>query len=232
MLRKMAVSAAALALGLGIAGITEEAKATLALQLNGTTIQDNGVGDLNLATGIILFSGTVDGFLVNVDTAISYPVGGTSNVPFIDLSSINGFGANGNLTLRATQTDFTTTGPVEFNASIGGTINPTSGSTLAASWYYDENNAQFGASNQINGTLSFPPFGPNGSFSGDVSETIDTNGLYSLTNQVVLTLPPGSTSSVSFDSQLTTAVPEPGSLAILIGSLGVLGIFGRRRRNG
>src|SRR5690348_15146301 len=114
MLRKMAVSAATLALGLGIAGMAEKANATLALQLvsggSTVTVQDGGANDLNPLAGAITFIGNVGTYSLNVSTALSYPGpgGGTQSAPLLDLSSIEGTSSGGQITLRATQTDFTT----------------------------------------------------------------------------------------------------------------------------
>ena len=74
-------------------GIQTPSYATAFLRLdNGTsavTIQDNLAGDLNASLGVINFSGSIGGWIVNVTTGITKPMSGTVVAPYMDLNSIN-----------------------------------------------------------------------------------------------------------------------------------------------
>jgi len=210
--------------------MSNNANATLALNLasgaDNVTVQDNGAGDSNASVGVITFTGPVGGYNLNVSTALSYPAFGSAQVPSLDLNSVNGLGTNGTITLQATQTDFQTNGPELFTGSIGGTLTQDPASSGTATFWYDAANTQFGHGNQIGNTLVFD----GGAFSGTTSETINTAAPYSLTNQFVMTLPPNGLGS--FDQEVV-GVPEPGSMALMIGSLASMGAFGawRKRRD-
>src|SRR5262245_17805634 len=57
---------------------------------SGVVITDNGVGDINPLAGAVTYSGSINGFLVNVTTGISKPlIGGVNNYAELDLNSVN-----------------------------------------------------------------------------------------------------------------------------------------------
>jgi hypothetical protein len=192
-----------------------------------TTISDNGAGDLNPLLGVVVFSGGIGDFVVNVSTGITKPVAGSPSEPHTDLASIDVFvdSVNSNvLTVSFTDVDFT--GPLGFATSIveiGGTFTAAGGS-VNYSAYLDNTNTAFGI-----GTLlaALGPFGP-GAFSGTGGGNVSTTSPFSLTS-VVSIAPTGLGAVASFDAS-TRIVSEPASL-ILIGSvLLAAGVLGRKMR--
>ncbi len=95
-------------------------------------VLDNGVGDTNLTNGVVSWSGSIGNWIVNVTTAITYPVLGTAASPQLDLNSINATSiSGGNLYVAASALDYTLA-PTTANFLLGGTTDATAIQTLRA----------------------------------------------------------------------------------------------------
>jgi hypothetical protein len=196
------------------------AEAGLALSLSDTadlasvTIHDNGPGDLNPTTGVLLFSGTVGEFAINVTTGESKPVLGNGSLPEMDLNSVNtklsGSKAD-TLIIKLTDTDWSPTKTSTIlTQSVGGTLNH-SITSATFNTYIDPKNNEFGTgAGTIKGTaLTFT----SSAFSGMNDLTYGAlSGPYSVT-QVVTIVAGAGLGTVSYDFALTP-VPEPSSLTL------------------
>jgi hypothetical protein len=213
--RTLLTAAATTALLLGAASASH---ASLMVSLddgigNSVSVVDQSGGDANAAVGAVSFIGNVGNFMINVTTGLSKPVLGLSSFPQMDLSSVNVTSqAGGTLTVELTDTDFSGSDLGTFVSQIGGAQG--SGGTLSYATFMDCGNHQFGTTIQLSQqTFSSSPF------AGSTSTSASLCGAYSLTEEVVLTLP-GGFETTSFNANV--ALPEPGTLAIF--GLGLVGI--------
>ena len=228
--RRFLLMAAALGLMVGASG---RAEADLALQLSDTadgasiTIPDVSGG------GSVTFNGRVGEFNINVTTGMSNPLIGDGTLPQMDLSSVDakddGSRAD-TLIVKLTETNWpTTTTSTGLAQDVGGTF---AGSITSATFrlFVDPTNTAFGIGS---GTISGIALTFNSSpFSGENGLTyVPLAGPYSITQVATITANPGA-GNFSFGYALS-AVPEPSSLALLVGGLlGLSGAWRRHRRAG
>lgn len=216
------VAVAALTLGL-----SRPSEASLMINLddgNGhsVSVTDQSGTDFNSVLGAVTFIGSIGNFGINVTTGLSKPDIGSATQPQLDLNSIDITSqAGGKLTLDVTDTGFAGNGAVAtFVSEIGGTQG--AGGSISDSTFLDCTNAAFGKGTPLS-TQSFSGT----PFSGAKNKTTtQCSGAYSLTEEVVLSLP-GSNLSTSFDASL--AIPEPATLMLFGAGLIGIGLVSRRK---
>lgn len=183
------------------------------------TVVDQGPGDLSPTHGVVVFSGVVGVFNVNVTTGLSKPLLGSDSEPILDLNSVNvSSGGIGTLTVKLTSTDYTGPAPGTATLDVGGTTN----GTISVDSFIDPGNAPFGAAIPTGSLGLFTP----GPFSGSSGGPAAVTPLTSAT--IIATITHDDLGDVtSFDAEYRI-VPEPGSLALI--GLGGLFLARRRRR--
>lgn len=215
-LQKLALAALAV-------GLTASVQALPSLRISdGTTtitIADNGVGDGNAASGVVMWSGTVGVWDINVNTGLTKPTQGSALNPYMDLNFIDHSSAAGTLTLWFSETDF---GPSNGSAlaHIGGTAQ----GSVSYSTYWSSSNALFATSTLLTNQGPFA----GGAYSGtSTAGPLNNSGPYSLTQ--VISLTHSASGTTSGDAELS--VPDSGTSILLLGAgLTGLGLFGRFRR--
>jgi hypothetical protein len=230
------------AISAGVVGVDPKADAGFILALDNPAtgaidaiIPDGSVGDLYPLPGVIVFSGAVGPFFINVTTALSKPILGGPNLAQIDVNDVSVSGGAGTLKIMATDTDFTLPDQELFPIVLTNAIGGTTGGTVSAQAYLDEGNGEF-VTVGAHTTGPQGPFGP-GAFSGTSTFTVVPHlggaGPFSLTEVLTITHTAG-VHVTSFDKELSASVvPEPGSVAGLVGiaAFGLIGWFYRRQRH-
>ena len=203
---------------------TDQAQAATIIELTDgvttVTVVDGGFGDLSATPGVVVFSGAVGVFDVNVTTGLSYPLLGAINQPSLNLDSVNvNSSGTGTLTVKLTTTDYVGPGVGTATLETGGT---TDGSIYVQS-FVDDSNAAFGT-DDLTGTLGIYQ---NGAFSGSTFGFTGLGAPYSAT--IIATITHNNPLDVtSFDADYNI-VPEPGSIALIALGAGMLTY--RRRRS-
>jgi hypothetical protein len=212
------------------AAAAPKAHADLSLELKSGAqtiiIPDNATFDLSSAPGVIVYSGSIGSFSINITTGVSNPSSGSLTQPVLDLNSIDVSGGAGTLEILLSESGF---GPSSASllAQIGGTVNNNGGS-LVYKTFDDPGNGLFAETNQV--TLQ-GPFGP-GAFSNTAtSGALVLGSPYSLTEDVTITHTAGGSSSFDGEASIggqTGAIPEPNSL--MLAAAGLVGFAAWRVR--
>jgi hypothetical protein len=228
-MRKNLLKLGAVASALFLGGYSvANAVPTLTISDGITTIT---VLDSTPATGLVVWSGTIGGWTLNLDTGDTKPDSGTAEIPDMTL----GFQtlsptAGGTLTITWSDAGF---GPStgDFNASITGNSTPRGGGSATTSvgftTYYNTGNTI--PAGPVGGTLLTTINSLPGSELAYVSPLL-LGGDYSLTEVVTITSSSSRQGVETTGHAYLVAVPDAGSTLILLGTaMSMLGVFSRSR---
>jgi hypothetical protein len=203
--------------------LADNAQASLVLTLQSgvttTTVVDNGVGDLDPAVGMIVFTGAVGSF--NMNMSGGYGIGAAVEPTLLNLAGFTMSSGAGTLVLTLEEDGYVTTSPqARFISSVGGTIGT---GTVTNRSYIDASNTMgvMGAMLADHGTDSAM------SFSSDITSPFyPVSGAYGLAVKVTIEhLMAGST---QYTNQIR--IDEPAALGLFGLSLVGMGLLARRRR--
>lgn len=194
------------------------------LQNGAYVIADNGAFDSDPAIGSIINSTVVAGFGVSITVATSNSPGNPS-AGILQVTSLNVQNLNANastLMVRVSDTNFVLPGvpfgPMDLQSSVGGTFTLAPvGDMVSFQSFADPANLQ-PATTVLTPAQLFIKSNP-GLTSESFNNTNNTAwsrgaGAYSLTNITTVVLSPNAQMNVA-GTTLATAVPEPGTIAIL-----------------
>lgn len=212
---KFGVAAAAF-VAMGLAASASQAAVYIGLSLNGGPITT--VLDVDPNPDVALFTGGFGSFNINLTTG-SFPGGYT----LLDSTTSNvSTSTPGTLDVYVTRDDISTPVNLSFLSSFTTNQIPT-GWTIRQRTYVDTSNAQFGTANLL-GDWTAP-----GSNTQSVQFALPVPGAgpYSVTSRFTIAAT-GAGSSLS--TVTLTAVPEPGTWALMILGFGGAGAMLRSRR--
>lgn len=237
-------SASAVLAGALLAMAAAPAEATFMVRLSNagstTTIVDNnlppGTGtDLDPMKGAILFTGSVGNYAINLDTSLSKPVvgsqpGGTADLRLTDSSQTFVAGA-GSLVIEATDTDFTTSPPLNnlLQSFYTGNISPNFTASLQT--FVDYTNTAFGEGGGTVTTGLQGPFGPSVTANAKEKNYLaPSTGPFSMTVRLTLTEVSGTGGGGQITGRGVVSNPEPATILPALASLPLVGLIGRKIR--
>lgn len=184
---------------------------------------DQGGCDTDSAPGVVHASTTLNGAAISINTTgVGFPALGTLSRQDLDNGSvIVSGGSGGTYEIAVSQAGFLPdpSGVTPFAFQAGGT---TRGSVTFAA-YGDPGDTEFATVQEIAGLGPFT----GGAFSGQTTGSFTVSNHYALT--VVAEIHQPGNSVTSFDAEISSPIPEPGTLSLVGIGLGLLG-FARWRR--
>jgi hypothetical protein len=208
------------ALAVGVFAPTVQADLVLELS-DGTTlvsVTDNEPDDLNPDEGVVLYSGTIGVWTVNVATGVSKPVIGAVTDPKLDLNSINVSDDAGWLGIALQDTDFSLSPSWGGAATLISEIGGTTAGTVEFAQFLDQEDSEGLA-------VELGPFGP-GAFAGTGTDSgLLSASPFSLTELVFISH--DGAGATSFNA-LSSVVPLPSAILLGLLGLGAAGVKLRR----
>ncbi|SRR6266480_4511988 len=190
-----------------------------------TTVNDNGPGDFNPTTGIILAAPADGVFFSLVQIATS-----SSPTPLLNFTSFNNASGTGTLTIELTDTNFAlgaTAATLISTFTLPGSIFPSTATSVTATQCADLANTPFACTPAA--TVNHGPFGPTTGSDITSVKTVSYTSTdpFAITERVVLGFTAPGASDFNFSSRvnqnLTLAVPQPSALLLL--GLGLTGLW-------
>lgn len=181
---------------------------------------DGASCDTDPATGVVQATTTLNGAAISINTTgIGFPALGSLSRPDLDDASVIVTGGNGGtFAIAVSQGNFLSAGnSIPFALQAGGT---TRGSVSFVAY---GGGSEFSLDHQIANLGVFTA----GAFSRQTNGSFASDAPYALT-VVANVVHPGGSTITSFDADISSPVPEPGTLALV--SLGLLGLFVGRRK--
>ncbi len=260
MLRTRHIWSVAILAGIVMLGTPSAAEAGFRLRLEdvttgqGVLVTDGGVFDTIPGAfgvpGVLIFSGSIGNFTVNVATGTSHPPLGPlpGYHSLIDLNNVSIIfnGGTGTLRLTLVNDGFVGGAPgvLGLSSFLGGTLSGSAGSTVTFQGWANGANAIpinpsdpdqiAGALNPIatpgGSTAAFAGTGVSfgvGAFSASANTAFTSGASYSLFSEALI----NATGNINISFNHSTATtPEPATILAALGSLPILGVWARRRK--